>query len=212
MEYFRDLFMSSNPYDLDSLFEGFNERITPAMNLALTRPISAEEIKMAAFSVKSSSAPGDDGFTGIFYQKYWHIVGPSVVAEIQGFFTTSFLPPGWNHTQICLIPKIANPTLMKDMRPISLCSVQYKIISKILCDRLKTLLPSIISDTQGAFVSGHLISDNIMIAHEMVHGLRTNSKVTDEFMAVKTDMSKAYDRVEWCFLEVLLEKMGFDRV
>lgn len=98
------------------------------------------------------------------------------------------------------------------MRPINLCSVQYKIISKILCNRLKIFLPEIISETQGAFVSGRLISDNVIIAHEMIHGLRTGDKVAEEWMAIKTDMSKAYDRVEWNFLEVLMEKMGFDRV
>lgn len=211
VDFFRELFRSSDPFDLETLFIRFRGRVTDEMNVRLTSPVLEEEIKMAAFSVKGTSAPGDDGLTGAFYQKYWHIVGPSLSEEIQKFFHTSIMPDGWNHTLLSLLPKITKPTRMQDMRPISLCSVQYKIISKILCNRLKTILPQIISDTQGAFISGRLISDNILIAHEMVHGLRTNTKVSEECMAIKTDMSKAYDRVEWNFLEVLMEQMGFDR-
>lgn len=106
------------------------------MNARLTSPVTAEEIKRAAFTVKGSSAPGEDDLTGVFYQKFWHIVGPRLTVEIQNFFETSIIPDGWNHTQLSLIPKILNPSRMEDMRPISLCSVQYKIISKILCNRL----------------------------------------------------------------------------
>ena len=211
MEFFRDLFRSSDPFDLETLFTGFSSRVTDDMNVKLTAPVLAEEIRAATFSVKGSSVPREDGLTGAFYQKYWHIIGHGLTSEIQDFFRTSVMPEGWNHTLISLLLKITKPTKIQDMRPISLCSVQYKVISKILCNRLKKVLPQIISETQGAFVSGTLISDNTLIAHEMVHGLKTNTKVSEECMAIKTDMSKAYDRVEWNFLEVLLEKIGFDR-
>lgn len=212
VEFFRDLFTSSNPFDLESLFSGFRSRVTQSMNEHLTKLVTAEEIRNAAFSVKGSSAPREDGLTGIFYQKFWHIVGPSLIYEINEFFRTSIIPDGWNHTQLSLLLKIDNPTRVQDMRPISLCSVQYKIVSKILCNRLKPVLPEVISDTQGAFVSGRLISENIIIAYELIHGLYTNERISEEWMAIKTDMSKAYDRVEWNFLEVLMEKMGFNRV
>lgn len=113
VDYFRDLFMSSNPHDLETIFQGFQARVTSDMNARLIAPISDEEIKRAAFSVKSSSAPGEDGLTGLFYQKYWHIVGQAVIKDVKEFFSTSFLPEGWNHTQLSLIPKVPKPKKCK---------------------------------------------------------------------------------------------------
>jgi len=99
---------------------------------------------------------------------------------------------------------------MSDLRPISLGSVIYKIVSKVLRARLKWFLPTIVSDTQGAFVSGRLISDNILLTHEMVYTLSTNPSCDEDFHAIKTDMSKPYDRMECNFLEELLIRLGFD--
>jgi len=155
-------------------------------------------------------APGPDGITTLFFQHSWHIIKKDLVDMVNNFLVTRTLDPRLNITNICMIPKTERPTRMTELRPISLCNVGYKIISKVLCHRLKICLPSLISETQSTFVPGRLISDNILIAQEIFHGLRTNKACKGKYMAIKTDMSKAYDRVEWDFIKALLQKMGFD--
>lgn len=108
-----------------------------------------------------------------------------------------------------MIPKVKNPSLTKDYRPISLCNVIYKLISKVLANRLKHLLPKIISQYQNAFILDKLISDNIILAYEALHTMTTRQKGKKGSMALKLDMAKAYDRLEWKFLEGMLRKMGF---
>jgi hypothetical protein len=116
-----------------------------------------------------------------------------------------------NVTFIALVPKKKNSSKVSDYRPISLCNVVYKIIAKVLANRLKYVLPHIISQNQSAFIPGRLISDNILAAYETLHTMHTRMWGKVGYMAVKLDMSKAYDRVEWSFLEGILEKMGFTR-
>jgi hypothetical protein len=116
---------------------------------------------------------------------------------------------GWNETTIVLIPKVPKPDKIKDLRPISLCNVLYKIVSKVLANRLKRVLPDIISPSQSAFVPGRLISDNILVAYEITHYMRNKRKGIGGYAVVKLDMSKAYDRVEWSFLHDMMVKLGF---
>lgn len=101
-----------------------------------------------------------------------------------------------NSSYIALIPKSTNPVSVMDFRPISLCNVLYKLILKVLANRLKKVLPIIISPNQSAFILGRLITDNILAAYETLHMMHTRMFGKKGYMAIKLDMSKAYDRVE----------------
>jgi hypothetical protein len=115
-----------------------------------------------------------------------------------------------NSTNIALIPKNSNPCSESEFRPISLCNVLYKLISKIVANRLKKVLPAIISSTQSAFIPGRLITDNILAAYETMHTMQNNMWSKTGYMGLKLDISKAYDMVEWPFLEVVMCKLGFE--
>ena len=122
---------------------------------------------------------------------------------------SSILPHELNHTFLTLIPKIKSPRRVTNFRLISLTNVLHKLIAKVLANRLKNFLPHLISETQSAFLPGCLITDNILIAHETLHYMKSKRMGKMGLMALKLDMSKAYDRVEWSFLEKIMVKMGF---
>ncbi|XP_019151964.1 PREDICTED: uncharacterized protein LOC109148683 [Ipomoea nil] len=115
-----------------------------------------------------------------------------------------------NETFIVLILKKTCPESMKNLHPIALCNVVYKIAEKICASRLKNLLHKLISSAQSAFFPGRLISDNIMLAYEVNHYLKRKMQGPEGVVALKLDMSKANDRVEWQFLRAVMLKMGFD--
>jgi hypothetical protein len=147
----------------------------------------------------------------IFYKNFWETVGDRVVQEVLEVLKRGPMPEGWNEMTIVLTPKVSNPSQVKDLRPISLCNVLYKLVAKVLANILKRVLPDVISLAQSAFVPGRLISDNILLAYEFSHHMRGRRKGNRGFAAIKLDMSKAYDRVEWHFLEDMMSKMGFCR-
>ena len=123
-------------------------------------------------------------------------MGDSVIAAVMDYLHLGFMVLDINNNNIVLIPKVKQPKKMSNFQPISLCNVIYKIISKVLANRLKQILPSVISTTQSAFVPGRLITDNVLVAYELLHTMHSRKKGKKGSLALKLDISKAYDRVE----------------
>ena len=116
-----------------------------------------------------------------------------------------------NHTHIVLIPKKKDPTHLADYRLINLSNVVSRIISKVIANHLKYILSNVVSESQSAFVPNYLITNNITVAYELLHRMRNRRRGKVGHMAVKLDISKAYNRVDWNFLQNIMCKLGFDQ-
>ncbi|KAB2635662.1 ribonuclease H protein [Pyrus ussuriensis x Pyrus communis] len=179
------------------------------MNETLLMPVSEIEIKEAALKMGGLKAPGPDGFQGIFYQSFWEYIHEDVNVLVSALMQGMISPISINATHIVLIPKVPHPESVSQFRPISLCNHSFKVLSKVLANRLKVILPNLISPSQNAFVTGRQIQDNIGIAHEMFHFLKGRTTKSKFELGIKLDMQKAYDIVEWDFLNAVMERMGF---
>ncbi|KAK9988414.1 hypothetical protein SO802_028653 [Lithocarpus litseifolius] len=208
-DYFDNLFCAGTCDQMEECLNAVPRKVSPDMQGTLSSEFSAEEIKIALFQMGPTKAPGPDGMNALFYQRFWHVVGDTVVDAVLDFLNNGHMLPDINHTYIVLIPKVKNPEKMSDFRPISLCNVIYKIISKVLANRLKQVLPNIISPTQSAFIPGRLITDNVLLAYETLHTMHCRKKGKKGCMALKLDVSKAYDRVEWPFLKGVMQRLGY---
>jgi hypothetical protein len=209
VRYYNGLFTLASPSNMEQCISALGGRVFDEMNMKLIATFTKEEIKQALDQMGPLKAPSPDGFTMSFYQKNWDTVGEEVCEVVLYFLNSCQLDGRINATNIALIPKDKIPSSVMDFRPISLCNVVYKIISKVLANRLKVVLPSIISPFQSAFLSRKLITDNIIAAYETLHTMHTKMWSKVRYMGIKLDMRKAYNRVEWKFLEVVMWKMGF---
>lgn len=158
------------------------------------------------FSLNGNKAPGPNGYNAQFFKDAWPIIGDSVISAISHFFKTSYMDRVANATKLSLIPKRTNPTHMRDYRSIACCTTIYKCTAKILANQMRIVLPELISPNQVAFVAGRSISDNILLAHELVQNYHRSG--VSPRSAIKIDLYKVFDSLDWQFILNLLQVVG----
>ena len=160
--YFKDLFTTSNPITIEEVSKIIENRIDQNISTFLNMPFTALEIREALFQIGLTKSSGPYGIPALFYQKYWHMVGEEVARATLNILNgnDSFLEI--NHTYIVFIPKIKAPQNLPHFRPISFCNVIYKMVSKVLANRIKVVLPNLISESQSTFVNNRLLISPIL--------------------------------------------------
>lgn len=172
----------------------------------LNRPFAPCEVKIALMSMEVYKAPGPDDFQPLFYRKFWETISLTLIRLVQEGLNEVNFPEGLNNAYLVLIPKCDVPEKANQFRPMGLCNIVYKVVTKVLVNRLKPVLPSLISPTQCSFVTNRQITDNVIIVQEMLHTMRRKQGKKKGTMVIKIDFEKAYDRLRWPFIrESLLE-------
>ncbi|XP_060961855.1 uncharacterized protein LOC133032052 [Cannabis sativa] len=207
IDFFKGIFSGTsvgNDFNSNYLIK---DRISIADQADLVHSPTHEEICSTLFSMSNNKAPRPDGMSVLFFKHYWETVGMDFCDAVSDFFRTGRMHKGVNAMNIVLIPKVQNPKRTNHYRHISLCNVMYKVISKIIANRVKPLLPSLICPTQAAFVPGRNIQGNNVIIQEIIHSFN-RKKGKEGFFAIKIDLMKAYDKLSWNFIDLMLAGFG----
>lgn len=191
--------------DNDLISSAIPNSISQEDNVNLTRMPSDLEIKDAVFDMNGDGAPGPLG--GCFYQSFWEIIGPYVCKVVSQFFAQGWMLPNLNANVVVLIPKFKGADRIEDFRPIALANFQFKIITKVLADRLALVAPMIFSTQQRGFVRERHIQECIRTASEVIN--MPDHKVFWGNLALKLDIKKVFDTLDWSFIIKVLESFGF---
>jgi len=182
------------------------QTINQHQNNMLTAPSQEKEVKQAVCDCGSEKSPGPDGLNFKFIKKFWQMFKPDVLRFLDEFHVNGAFPRCCNASFIALIPKVADPHLLNDYRPISLIGCMYKIVAKLLAKRMKKVMPSIIDEAQSAFIEGRHLLHSALIANEVIEEAKRSNK---SCLVFKVDYEKAYDSVSWDFLLYMLRRIGF---
>eukprot|EP00253_Pinus_taeda_P024057 PITA_24057 len=201
LHYFKE--MSQEPHlnrdeAIDNITRNIPRLVSEEQNSLLLKPISLQEVESAAKSLKAGKAPGPDGFSSNFFHHFWELIKWEVWQVVEESRNLRWMYPGLHATFIALIPKSEDSSTPDKFRPITLCNIIYKIVSKVVALRLKPLLPGIISPEQSGYVEGRQITDGIILSHEIIHSLKHSKKPG---MLLKIDLSKAFDSISWDYMK-----------
>ncbi|XP_074266590.1 uncharacterized protein LOC141589866 [Silene latifolia] len=192
-----------------NLFTVNKEFLSPDDSDALGIHFTPKEVRTAVFQLGPLKSPGPDGIPAIFFHKCWHFIKHEVIGTVLAILNGNSSPEFLNKTFLVLIPKSSAPETVDNFRPISLCNVIMKIVTRCITNRLKKFMGKLVGDFQNAFVPGRNIGDNILITNEILQKISSSKNGRMGRMAFKADMSKAYDRLDWNFIRGTLVLMGF---
>ncbi|XP_062075340.1 uncharacterized protein LOC133779387 [Humulus lupulus] len=192
---------------VDQNYMDLGSKLSVEQQLYLLKPFSPKEIKAALFSIPNTKSPGPGGYGSGFFKSMWKDIGQDICSAISHGFSMGQFPKELHETTLSLIPKVVNPARASDYRPIACCSTLYKVMAKLLCSRLVVVLHYLVQSNQRAFVRGRSIAHNIMILQDLIKNY--GRAITSPRCAIKIDISKAYDTVDWLFLVNLLKAFCF---
>ena len=182
------------------------DRIKSEEAVRLEEMFSMEEVYLAISELNGDKAPGSDGFPIAFWQFCWEFVKDEIISFFKDFYERGKFVRSLNSTFLVLVPKKGGTDDLRNYRPISLVGGMYKILAKVLANRLKNVVSKVVSPTQNAFVEGRQILDAALIANEAIDSLL---KGDEAGMLCKLDLEKAYDHINWDFLLTVMQKIGF---
>ena len=207
LSYFTKLFSPHIPPDNFGSLPRFFPAAEEGLSEVLNRDVCEEEVKAGLFGIGGLKSPGPDGLPAAFFQSQWEVCRKDLCQLVRDSFRVGSFPDILNHTIIALVPKVPSPLDMTQLRPISLCNTTYKVISKVIVQRLRSLMPKVVSPNQVAFIPGRQIQDNIVVAQEVLHKFKF-IKGKQGYVAWKIDLAKAYDKLQWNFISNVLMDVG----